>query len=472
MGPETEMPELPKFAIERLKVSAALGMHPDADVLTAFAERSLPASERAVVLEHLARCGDCRDVLALAAPATETVEFERASFGLRSRWGWPVLRGLAVAAGVVAVAAVGIHQYRQRTPANAIVARGVERDQVAASPVPNVAGTAAPGAETVPPSAEPRHEAASRQVEGGAEKLSVNKPLSSTADAFGWRAKSTGVAGGAGGGIGAGAGLTPGTKMAMAERPRDLDFAAPQAPSANTTKQIPAPSPADREAPSAVSGAVEMQSEVVTAEARAPTQSLSAQSADVASVESADNVRRAKPAPVAAGAAVGGTAVVARNQIDLRPNEEVAVPHWTISSTGSLQRSVDGGKTWQDVNVNTITGFYASARPMAVVSSDRESKEVTKKLTKEKTAKSETTPLFHAVAAFGNEVWAGASGGLLYHSADAGALWTSMIPSAQGVTLSGDIVRIEFSDALHGKITTSTSENWMTADGGQSWQKQ
>lgn len=471
-GPrEAEMRELPKFAIERLKASAALGAHPDADVLTAFAERSLRDSERAVVLEHLARCGDCRDVLALAAPATQTAELEQASFGFRSRWGWPVVRGLAVAAGVLAVAAVGIHQYRQRTPSNAIVARSVERDQVVSSPVSNASGTAAPGAEVVTPSAEPRRDAMSRQSEGSAGKLPANKPPSNAPDAFGWRAKSTGVAGGSGGGIGAGGGLARGTKTAMAERPRDLDFAAPQAPSASTMKQIPAPSALNRE-PSTASNAVEVQgmNEVVTAEAQPPTQLLSAQNADVASAENADNVTRAKPAAEAAGAPVGGP-VVARNQIDLRTGEQGSVPHWTISSTGSLQRSVDGGRTWQDVNVNDRTGS-SYARAMAVSSNDRESKEGAKKLATQKTAKSETAPVFRSVAALGNTVWAGASGGWLYHSTDAGALWTSMIPSAQGVMLSGDIVRIEFSDVLHGKVTTSTSENWVTDDGGESWQKQ
>src|SRR5579864_9016935 len=100
------MRELPKFVIERLKVSTPSPLHPDADVLTAFAERALPASERAVVTEHLARCGDCRNIIALALPATEGLEPAEAIVGFRSRWRWPVLRGAAVVAGVIAVAAV------------------------------------------------------------------------------------------------------------------------------------------------------------------------------------------------------------------------------------------------------------------------------------------------------------------------------------------------------------------------------
>ena len=52
------MPELPHIVRERLKVSRPTAAHPDADLLTAFAERALPESERAVVAEHLARCHD------------------------------------------------------------------------------------------------------------------------------------------------------------------------------------------------------------------------------------------------------------------------------------------------------------------------------------------------------------------------------------------------------------------------------
>ena len=62
------MQKAPKIAIERLRVNPPAANHPDADVLTAFSERSLPEVERGIVLEHLALCADCREVLALALP--------------------------------------------------------------------------------------------------------------------------------------------------------------------------------------------------------------------------------------------------------------------------------------------------------------------------------------------------------------------------------------------------------------------
>ena len=69
------MTEVPKIAHQRLR-AAELGAqtaqtHPEADVLAAFAEQSLPAAERESMLAHLSLCANCRDVVLLALPATE-----------------------------------------------------------------------------------------------------------------------------------------------------------------------------------------------------------------------------------------------------------------------------------------------------------------------------------------------------------------------------------------------------------------
>ena len=46
-------------------------LHPDADLLNAFAEHALPEAERARVMAHMAGCGRCREVLFLAQAAVE-----------------------------------------------------------------------------------------------------------------------------------------------------------------------------------------------------------------------------------------------------------------------------------------------------------------------------------------------------------------------------------------------------------------
>jgi hypothetical protein len=47
-------------------------VHPDADLLNAFAERTLPEAEGVQVMAHLAECGRCREVVFLAQAAAES----------------------------------------------------------------------------------------------------------------------------------------------------------------------------------------------------------------------------------------------------------------------------------------------------------------------------------------------------------------------------------------------------------------
>src|SRR5580693_7563183 len=106
------MQDVPKIVQKRLQETAGAEAHPDADLLTAFAEQSLSEAERTGVMEHLARCNDCREVVALALPASEAVAV--AATSRSSRGGWPFLRWGVAIAGIIAIASFGIVQYRQR----------------------------------------------------------------------------------------------------------------------------------------------------------------------------------------------------------------------------------------------------------------------------------------------------------------------------------------------------------------------
>ena len=108
------MHNVPKIVRERLKAAAPVVSHPDADLLTAFAERALPDAERNGVLAHLARCGDCRDIVALALAETEAIQtvLRPSSSGWLS---WPVLRWGLVAAGVVAIASFSVVQLQRHS---------------------------------------------------------------------------------------------------------------------------------------------------------------------------------------------------------------------------------------------------------------------------------------------------------------------------------------------------------------------
>ena len=108
---------------------------------------------------------------------------------------------------------------------------------------------------------------------------------------------------------------------------------------------------------------------------------------------------------------------------------------WSISSDGNVQRSTDGGKTFESVPV--ATGIR-----------------------------------FQATAASGNDVWAGGAGGALFHSIDAGATWVRITLNFEGNTVTENITAIQLHDAQHLTVTTASGSGWISDDGGQHWQKQ
>ena len=465
---------------ERLKVAAPAVEHPDADLLTAFAECSLSKTERATVIEHLARCGECRAILALALPASEPLQ----PTGRPARTGWltwPVLRWGLIAAGLVAITSFAVMQYQRQSSMTAYNARKSE----AVSKV----------AKTLPlsqPSAEPSEDQAKLQAPATSVPTEQKDLVSSNA----------------------GSGPAPETAARALSRPvqpkarqtyvppiggpralwqqnannlQQQSQAIPQAKQLRT-QQLPVNS---SPAPSQIAEAA--------AQFRAPATEgpiLESQRIDQQPIQAghADSkIERVKPA---------GTSTMSALKV-LAPDSSPPAPsagappdrnshyagtpgvpvRWTISSAGGLQRSLDQGSTWQEVDVNNSSPAAAGLSLMKpsrakeatnerAASSDSLAKDGSTQ-DKESFAKKDAASLvFRAVASNGPDVWAGASGGLLYHSSDAGGHWTRVVPSASGVSLTGDILSLEFLDPQHGRVVTSTPEVWTTSDAGQSWQKQ
>ncbi len=183
------MTEVPKIVFERLRSAgkdrtspdtglSAAGLsekeHPNADLLTAFVEQTLSATERDNMLDHLALCGNCREVITLtlpiadsaSTPSTAETEADRATPVLarpaRSwlKFAWPDLRWAALAAGIVVVASLlMVHPGRLNQAvlpaANRQVANPappISDAQIASSSIPSsaVSRPAAPRSEQLP----------------------------------------------------------------------------------------------------------------------------------------------------------------------------------------------------------------------------------------------------------------------------------------------------------------------------------
>ena len=480
------MQNVPKIVQARLQREAlkAAESHPDADLLTAFAEQSLDESERDHVMEHLARCHDCREIVALSLPATEAVTVSRSTSGSRTAWlSWPVLRWGVVAAGIALVTSVGILRYSHRTEQNAaLVGSTVRQEEKVATVTVTVEDQAsAPTAQaSLPQAAElakqtPRRKLSRSQAAGTADQPSpslnlIFPPSQSTG---------SGTGGGVGGGVfragghGSGAGQAPknnpeqlhGDGLAFAAAPREE---MPGGSQSSAGQPVPA---APQVAGRSTSQMVDVQSESAQVATQGQAQGQLAQNqielpSQKQPLNNLDVVKAKDSVPPQTQSVVVFAPTVSTANISLQ-KELSASLRWSISSTGALQRSFDSGATWEDVNVNQ-TPLASSAR-MARASDSKDQFEA-------KTIKKKEQPdpvvVFRAVAAFGAEVWAGGSRAMLYHSADSGMHWTRVVPSQANASLAGDIVGVEFSDTNHGKIATSAGEVWMTGDDGQTWHKQ
>jgi hypothetical protein len=111
--------ELPQSVRDRLAKEQQVVPHPDADLLTAFSEGTLSAPERQRTMEHISACGECREVVFLAAPPVEPTQ-EVVALPSRWRiWSW-----LAPAVTIAALA-VGVGIYVQRQQSNPNVQSGL-----------------------------------------------------------------------------------------------------------------------------------------------------------------------------------------------------------------------------------------------------------------------------------------------------------------------------------------------------------
>lgn len=467
------MTDVPKIVKERLKIVAAEGAHPDANLLTAFSEQSLPDSERSFVLRHLARCGECREIVTLALPEDASVP---ALTPARSGgwFAWPTLRWAFVAAGIVVIASLGTVEYRQHERASTMAYKAAATS-VAVKEAENqpISAPTAPPPQSQAPEASAKTVPPSFPKQGKAEPMNVREPSTRTLPRLGPAPGTTAA------GIARGGPLAHGPRMLNQLQQQNANIQQQNAKSSLPQSSAPLPLPYAGSAGSQQARVAVSPDKLpaTTAKSTPPAQDptgLTVQSESVSqqpsTYEFANNVERAKPADDWHLSASRKVPAGAPAQFDRLSGRDASTPRWTISSSGALQRSYDQGNTWQEVNVSA-----AAAAPAAesIDLSGQKSGAVSNSKDKDiALEKKPALPVFRAVAANGPDVWAGGSFGTLYHSVDSGTHWNRIIPMFSGVTLTGDVIALDFPDLQHGKVTTSTSEVWMTSDAGQSWQKQ
>jgi hypothetical protein len=437
------MSDVPKIVHDRLRASAPGGAHPDADVLTAFAEQALSGAEREGVVRHLSRCADCREAVALSIPPMEIVAQPRAAregvvavgtagIGLRSWFVWPNLRWAAMAAAVVVGVAVltlgpGKQHQSMVDNANQQAEKATPSSDASAKPASPLADQA-----VAPVAGTPAKPDNSLAREARASKMIAPQPL---------RAETRAATDSA-------AQFADKKRADSLERKGNFSYGStkltPQAPAARAAsvsgRIAASEQPEQMIGSSRETVVVDGQAEVV--------QPAPAKQGLTARNEITPPIEKAKPAAkeeaqlktqvqdsgdknkLATAYSNSDTAFALQKQRSMRSKDVAA--QWSLAQ-GKLQRSLDAGTTWQIA-----------------------------------------LQLQHPLLSFGargSDVWAGGQAGTLFHSTDSGTTWTMVQPSTKSESLSSDIVAIEVRSPTEIALSTSNNESWTTGDSGKTWDK-
>jgi hypothetical protein len=431
------MTEVPKIVHDRLRAAelaraAAGAAHPDADLLTAFAEQSLLPAERDGVLLHLAACGDCRELIAVALPpealaSPVAAEAEAVRMPVKTKaernWltglAWPTLRWAALAAGVVVAGSVALLQHGNTpgaSPATSQIAANLP-----STPAPEIAPSTTQVPAPVP------------------DQTQLGLAQSKSTRTSGPRVKLPSNAG-------------SGTLEADAKIP-DKKFADEKKDSFRMDKLSGARGGAlDSPAARSVTESVEVSDAKITSETKPST------AANLMARNEAPAIEKAKPAPpeLAEGQLVTTQRGDADKQVQTSaarasaPTPPAAIMNGSVLKkeslakqpvapnfklkivAGILQRSVDAGLNWQ-------VGLRSDRKLLCY-------------------------------GILGWDVWAGGEAGSLFRSSDGGVTWVPVQPVVRAQSLSADIVSIEV-QATQVLVSTSTKEVWSSADNGKSWEK-
>lgn len=438
------MPKLPQLFFSRLRAQTPSTLdpvsapHPDADTLAAFAERVLPAPERAAVALHLAACADCRATLELAfgldslpAPGEHASTAPGPWFGLRL---WRIALP-ALAAGLALL--LLLPSFNQREPLRIAAVRPLPHPENQPSPASVVQPPPAPAAAIRGPE-RARESSAPASLVAKLEPLpsppSPPAPLSAQEGVIASR-QALGQA------SAAAPPPPPPISRSVSQSVQVVAAAESVAPiepaSAPSHQAAPAPAPAGQ------SGLTQTNVEVVGGLSQAPpaTTHFAPTAGASQDLDARQQVTALKSQPVPVTAEV--TQYAAKSRAPLRKAAALTqqAAHWEICRQLQASQHVHGS--------------------LCQVSAGGDRRVVT----------IDPSVEFFAVASRGAEVWAGGAGGALYSSTDNGLHWQRSIISATGPgqnqppPLTESIVTIDLSLPERVLIATSTGETWIFQDG-------
>jgi hypothetical protein len=429
------------------------GPHPEADLLTAFAEGSLTRRERESVLAHLSTCAHCREVLGVAADAAPQVEVQAAP-QLVARPVRPPLRSwlpwVSTAAAVVVVgSAVLVHELPRR--------RGMEAEPPAATVYKNAA----------PAQADKKADSSSAEATSSAALTSNTAPPSAAAAGH------------------------------LKDSPKKAEEKSMGALSAARTdrdaRAVPPPPPPVVSSPLAVEAKKEKATEQITVQ----SQSVEVQVADANKAADLKLQSQMRDLPVT-GRSVSGTTQNQRgglgtsnavqqtpSQQNARQNRNESADQYANARVSQAAPPTRSAETQQNVAAAPAPAFVAPA-PAAMRKTAGVASEVVSmprphwriddngRLQRSfgdarwQAVLATEASRFRVVSVIGAEVWAGGDNSRLYHSIDNGTSWTAVRLPVKDKS-QHSITSIHFQTPQSGIISSEDGTTWTTGDGGKSW---
>ena len=439
---------LPKSARDLLARQVAADEHPSADLLNGYVEQSLTAGEMAQVMNHLAACGECREIVFLANTVKEEDAVPAVAAAVPARQD-------EIAAMTAGVGKPRWPWWKWAMPAFAVVVLAVggllERDRRLAAPHHDVGETVAMNhpAPTTALKAENNTEPESAPSPSARRDLQITPAESKqrAMDATRQMAKTEE--------------LQRDEKEAAGRKAMELAMSSPSAKrSKDKAVALSVPNAVVIGVPSAAVGGVlgtAPQARSVaqpppagapaqTAQAKPPAPAVQADTADLSTNFNQSMINnqpnggndltymQQQSATLKSGLAGSNEAGAASVAEAVAHKKILLHAQWRITSDGHLERALPGA-------------------PWTRVLSDQPT-------------------VFRVIATIGVNVWAGGNNGALYHSVDQGASWTKVALSSKGQTEQGTITSIRFNTPQQGSVGIDSGATWVTSDGGLIWIKQ
>ncbi len=430
---------IPKSVQDLLARQTAGDEHPSADLLNGYMEQSLTASEIAQVTNHLAACGECREIVFLASAVheEEVVPAVAAAMPAQERqvvapagrrkpswvwWKW------AVPAVAVIIVAAGVLVEQHRIPERASPASNT---LVLSYPAPSTTTTnrenaliiepparLAAKASPVAPTESKKHAAAGARQSAGAEQahlqqqLALQRSMELAQLSSSLENQRANVVGGA-----VARGAAPAPPLAKAAPPR------------STSQSVAVTSAAPLIQADKADLSTNFDQNVVANAPNGGNDLTYLQKSAASNSGVAGKDQTAPEASLKSGLVSSGQP----SAVNKLAKALLPVAHWRISADGHLERALPG---------NPWTRVLAD-QPVA----------------------------FRVVAVVGSNVWAGGNSGALFHSTDQGESWNRVALSLNGQPERSAVVSIHFDNAVQGSLSAASGATWVTSDGGQTWIK-